>query len=296
MPHVSVHYKVYIPSGHHRQPRNASAQIEPNPSSEVDVQTPGKITPLYVDQLPYKLNGGSGLAQLLFWSVTDGTEGQIYPAGSLDQAVGADPLTITAWYWPISGPGVGDGTTAIIDDAFSAAKGNFIDDTFVTVTSDPSLTSQANAVGIVPTSVNETLQSNNSVPSTSEPFSQWISNGAGVATGNTLNVPAKATGIAIAVYQKSNVVLNKPPLEVIYGTIFGGVAVGGDGSIVINGVPRPIGPWSPLLSRLIASATVAIGAEKLDKEIGAQVAQLSLQDAFLAIKQVLPSFEKKAGK
>ena len=295
MPHVSVHYKVYIPSGHHRQPRNASAQIEPNPSSEVDVESPGMITPLYVDQLPYQLNGGSGLAQLLFWSVTNGTEGQIYPAGSLEQAVGADPLTITAWYWPISGPGVGDGRTAIIDDAFSAAKGNFIDDTFVTVTSDPSLTSQANAVGIVPTSVNETLQSNNSVPSTSEPFSQWISKGAGVATGNTLKVPAKATGIAIAVYQKSNVVLNRRQ-ETISGTIFGGVAVGGDGLIVVNGVPRPIGPWSPLLSRLIASATVAIGAEKLDKEIGSQVAQLSLQDALLAIKQALPSFEKKAEK
>jgi hypothetical protein len=241
-------------------------------------------------------NDGANVAQLMFWSVslTDETEGQIYPAGPLVQVVGADPLTITAWYCPISGPGV-DGTTAIIDDAFSAAKGNFIDDTFVTVTSDPSLTSQANVVGIVPTSVNETLQSNNSVPSTSEPFSQWISNGAGVATGNTLNVPAKATGIAIAVYQKSNVVLNKRP-EAISGTIFGGVAVDGDGSIVINGVPHRIGPWSPLLSRLIASATVAIGAEKLDKEIGSQVAQLSLQDALLAIKRVLPSFERKAGK
>ncbi len=297
MSHVSVHYTVYIPGGHHRQPRNAAAQIEPNPPSEVDVQDPnGNITPLYIDPLPYTLGGGSGLAKLLFWSVTDGTDGQVYPAGPLTQPVGGNPLTITAWYLPISGPGVGGGNF-IIDDAFSAAKGNFIDDTFVTVTNDPTLTSQANVVGIVPTLVNETLQSSNTVASTSEPFSQWISVGAGVANGATLNVPAKSTGIAIAIYQKSNVVLNKPSVTgTIFGTIFGGIGVDGDGTIVINGVPIHIGPWGPLLSRLIASATVAIGAEKLDKDLGAQVSRLAVQDALLAIKQVAPAFEQKASK
>ena len=41
MPHVSVHYKVIIPAGHHRQPRNANGELEPYPSSEVDVDEPG---------------------------------------------------------------------------------------------------------------------------------------------------------------------------------------------------------------------------------------------------------------
>src|SRR5580704_6695092 len=105
MAHVSVHYKIYLTAGHHRQPRNASAELEPNPSSEVDVTNPGNITPLFISQLPYTYNGSSGLAQLMFWSVTDGTNGQVLPAGPLTQAVGANPLTITAWYLPIGGVG-----------------------------------------------------------------------------------------------------------------------------------------------------------------------------------------------
>src|SRR4051812_28365316 len=70
MAHVSVHYKVYLTAGHHRQPRNQSAELEPNAPSEVDVTNPGNITPLYIPQLPYTVSGNSGLAQLLFWSVT----------------------------------------------------------------------------------------------------------------------------------------------------------------------------------------------------------------------------------
>jgi hypothetical protein len=98
--HVSVHYKIYLSAGHHRQPRNQSAELEPNTSSEVHVTNPGNITPLYIPQLSYAPNGKAGLAQMLFWSVTDGTRGQTYSAGPLNQAVGANPLTITARYFP----------------------------------------------------------------------------------------------------------------------------------------------------------------------------------------------------
>ena len=80
---------------------------------------PGNITPLYIPQLPFTVGGNPALAQLLFWSVTDGTNGQTFPAGPLTQPVGANPLTITAWYFPIGG--TNGGATAIIDDAFSAA-------------------------------------------------------------------------------------------------------------------------------------------------------------------------------
>jgi hypothetical protein len=296
MAHVSVHYKIYLTVGHHRQPRNASAELEPNPSSEVDVTNPGNITPLYISQLPYTFNGSSGLAQLMFWSVTDGTSGQVLPAGPLTQPVGANPLTITAWYLPIGGPG-GTGGPGIIDDAFSAAKGDFIDDTFVTVTSDPSLTNQANVVGIVPTTVAETLQASPSVISTTEPFSKWFSAGAGSASGNTLNVPAGSNGVAIAIYQKSNVVLNPigtPAGGLIYGTILGGVAVDGGGIIIINGVPHPVGPWGPFIASLITASAISFEAGTLEAKIGAQVKQLAAQNAVIAIKQALPAIERSA--
>jgi hypothetical protein len=295
MPHVSVHYKIYLFAGHHRQPRNASAVLEPDPSSEIDVSNPGNITPLYLSQLPYTFNGSPGLAQLAFWSVTDGTNGQVFPAGPLTQAVTGNPLTITAWYFPVGG---GPGGPAIIDDAFSAAKGDFIDDTFVTVTSDPTLTNQANVVGIVPTVVAETLVANSTVVSTTEPFSKWMSFGAGSAPGNsnTLNVPAGSVGVAIAVYQRSAASFNPPrPGGVIYGTIYGGVAVDGGGIIVVNGVPHPVGPWGPLIARLVASSAIAAEAAGLDPKIGAQIGQLAAQDAQLAIRQGAGSIGGAAG-
>lgn len=296
MSHVSVHYKIIVPAGHHRQPRNQGGELEPNPSSEVDVNNPGNITPLYIPQIPYSINNQAGLAQMLFWSVTDGTNGQTSPAGPLTQPVGANPLTITAWYYPISGPGVGSGD-AIIDDAFSAVKGDFIDDTFVTVTSDASLTDQANVVGVVPTKVAETLQAFASVTSTTEPFSKWVSFGAGTASANTLNVPAKSNGIAIAIYESAvRVPLNpKNPGGVIYGTIIGGVAVDGGGAIVINGVPHPVDPWGPAMIALLNASLASAGSRAMDRAIGVQVRQLAAKSVLQSIKAAMPEIEKQAG-
>lgn len=299
MSHVSVHYKIIIPAGHHRQPRNPGGELEPDPSSEVDVNNPGNITPLYIPQIPYAINNQAGLAQMLFWSVTDGTNGQTAPAGPLTQPVGANPLTITAWYYPISGPGLGGGGSAIIDDAFSAAKGDFIDDTFVTVAGDPALTEQANVVGVVPTNTAETLQAYAAATSTTEPFSKWISFGAGMANGNTLNVPAQANGIAIAIYEAgARVPLNpKNPAagEAIYGTIIGGVAVDGGGAIVINGVPHPVDPWGPAMIGLVNASLATAGSRAMDRNIGAQVRQLAAKSVLQAIKAAMPNIEKEAG-
>jgi hypothetical protein len=293
MPHVSVHYKIYLSAGHHRQPRNLSSELEPNPSSEVDVTDPGNIVPLYIPQLPYLSNGVPELAQLLFWSVTDGTNGQTHPAGPLTQSVGASPLTITAWYFPVGG-GNGNGSTFIIDDAFSAVKGDFIDDTFVTVTTDPSLTSDANVVGIVPTAKAETLQASAAVASTTEPFSKWLSFGAGIPGGNTINVPASASGIAIAVYERSGTVLNVPSRQYeIGGFLIGGVAVDGGGAIVINGKPHPVDPWGPLVVSLAQASLIVVGSSGASRSIVSEGRHLAAKSALESIKQAIPRIEKQ---
>ena len=296
MPHVSVRYTIYLPAGHHRQPRNSSSQLSPNPPSEVDVTNPGNITPLYIPLLPYTSDGHPALAQLLFWSVTDGTNGQTHPAGPLTQSVGASPLTITAWYFPIGGDGP-PGPPAIIDDQFSAAVGDFINDTFVTVTSDPSLTNQANVVGVVPTTTAETLQDSLPVASTGEPFAHWLSFGAGNPSGNTLDVPAGANGIAIAVYERSSVPLGPVDKgERIGGTLIGGVAVDGGGAIVINGVPHPIDPWGPLMVALARTSLITAGSRGAIEESARQGRQLAARTALQLIKQALPAIEKQAQK
>jgi len=200
MPQVTVNYKMFLPGGHHRQPRNTSIDLDLAPTAGGNYQPGSTCTPGYFPMLPY--DPANDMAQLQFWSVTDGTAGHVFPADPLTVPVGSSPLWITAWYFPVTGPGIGNGS-AIIDDAFSANSGNFIDDTFVDVTSDPSLTNDANVIGVVPTKVAETLEAKVSVPSTTEPFSRWILNSTFKPIGTTtLDVPARTSGIAIAVYQK----------------------------------------------------------------------------------------------
>jgi hypothetical protein len=67
----------------------------------------------------------------------------------------------------------------------------------------PTLTTDANVLGIVPTSVAETLVVAKSfVASTGEPFAQWISNdGLSPDHSTTPQVPKGSGGIAIAIYQ-----------------------------------------------------------------------------------------------
>src|SRR5437773_178456 len=104
MPHVTVYYKMYLPGSHHRQPRNTSTELNLAPSAGGD--TP--YTPPFFPQLPYTLpNGTTGLAKLLFWNTTDGITGKVLPPSPFDQNTAANPLTITGWYWPISGPASG---------------------------------------------------------------------------------------------------------------------------------------------------------------------------------------------
>ncbi len=203
MTHFTVYYKMFVPGGHHRQPRNSSYEMSLADPASGDL-IPGTAVPApYFAQLPYPPVNPQGNAQMVFWSVTDGTTGEVLPAGPLSYTIGVNPLTVTAWYFPIGGGG--PGPTLIIDDAFSANLGRFIDDTFVDVTSDPSLTSDANVVGEVPTTEAETLKAHSSVVSTPEPFYEWIlSWTATPALNQTVNVPKGQVGIAVAIYQDSS--------------------------------------------------------------------------------------------
>ena len=153
---------------------------------------PGNIVPLYIPQLPYLLNGVPELAQLLFLSVTDGTNGKTQPAGPLTQSVRASPLTVTALYFPVDGGG-GNGSTFIIDDAFSAIKGDFIDDPFVTVTTDASLTSDANVVGHCPDREGGDITGINDGSIDDGAIFEVVVVWRRTTSGNTINVPASAS-------------------------------------------------------------------------------------------------------
>jgi hypothetical protein len=279
MPHVTVNYEMFLPGGHHRQPRNTSVQLDLAPTAGGDVLNPGIYTPPFFPQLPYIMNGGGGMARLIFWSVTDGTNGQVLPPSAFNQAVGAYPLTITAWYFPISGPaGVSGNGTEIIDDAFSANLGRFIDDTFVDVTTDPSLTNDANVIGFVPTAVAETLVAKNTVSSTTEPFAQWILNDGLMPVGETtLNVTQGTMGIAIAVYQKPQSFVTKFPNYVTYDPWWW---------IETHGGLVPPGPPPPWIREFIAVLSLGATAERVSPRLRGEVLQVALQQIALTTAAV----------
>ena len=212
MTHFTVYYKMLVPGGHHRQPRNTSYEMSLADPTSGDL-IPGSSVPApYFVQLPYPPTSPQGNAKMMFWSVTDGTSGEVFPAGPLTYSIGVNPLTVTAWYFPVGGDG--PGSPMIIDDAFSANLGRFIDDTFVDVTSDPSLASGANVVGEVPTTEAETLKAYGSVVSTPEPFHEWITSWSSAPTLNqTVDVPQGQVGMAVAIYQSPSTTrfLGLPP-------------------------------------------------------------------------------------
>jgi hypothetical protein len=263
---------MFLPGGHHRQPRNTSVELDLAPTAGADVTNPGTYNPPFFPQLPYTLMGGTGLANLIFWNVTDGTNGQVLPPTAFTQTVDGSPLTITAWYFPISGPGSGSGDE-IIDDAFSANLGRFIDDTFVDVTSDSSLTNNANVIGIVPTSVAETLVARSTVVSTPEPFSKWILNGTFMLAGDTtLNVAQHTVGIAIAVYQQSSVTWKLPPNYWLYNPWWWIETHGGL-------VPPGPDPWA----RELAGALVLAGtASQAAPQVQVRILEAALQQVLTA--------------
>ena len=283
----SIYYNIYLTAGHHRQPRNSPSVDTVFTSSVTYSGTANIPPPQYIPHFDSPMK-----ADLIFWSVSNGVTGTIYPAGPIPGQTADDSgLTITAWYLPEGGDG--NGGTAIIDDAFSAALGNFIDDTFVTVTSDPSLTSEANVVGIVPTAKAETLKAYPSVASTGEPFAKWMSFGAGAAVGDTINVPAGSVGMAIALYQSPPPIQRPHVTGSIYGTLIGGVAVDGGGKIVINGIPHPVDPWGPLVIKLVNASLVTAGSRTMGGG-GKQVRQIAARSVVSDIREALRSIEKEA--
>lgn len=289
MPHVTVSYEMFLPGSHHRQPRNSSMHLDLAPTAGGDIAVSGIYTPPFFPLLPYNLPAGSGFGKLIFWSVTDGMSGQVLSPVAFDQPVGLFPLTITGWYFPTSGPGGINGQSAILDDAFSANLGRFIDDTFVDVTSDPTLTNDANVIGIVPTAEAETLEAKNSVTSTTEPFSQWILNdGPMPVAATTLHVEKGASGIAVAVYQQPQSIVRRIPHE--YGLYNPWWWIETRGGLV------PPGPPQPWLREWEAALSLADTTNKVSSRLRAGVLELALQQLSIsaaAIKKEIKAIQGK---
>ena len=283
MPHVTTHYRVYVADGHHRQPRNGVTWIEPNPQSDAEVVAGTTITPYAPPQLAYP----DGVATFLFWSATDGTNGQTTTSQTLHQTVASSPMTLTAWYLPPGGIGNGGGPGYIVD-AFSDALGDFVDDTFVTVVGDAALTTEANVVGIVPTATDETLVANGSVH-TGESFEHWIG---GIANGDHDLLEASTSGVAIASYHRQQIQLPKTHVPSAGAIILFGVIQDGGGAILPlgGGGPVPVGPWGPFAEA--AARAIAVGSLSHGMHGSAELSRIAFANVMESAKQLGAAVER----
>lgn len=250
MPNVTTEYRLLQPAGHHRQPRShATSVLLPGGGTAPEIAGAGGFR----DAIEYSDK------TFVFWSVTDGTNGFTTANTHVNYTVSAAPMTVTAWYYPEGGGGVGG--SAYLIDAFSVAAGDFVNDDFVTVTSNPSLTSAANVAGVIPTASTETAEAFSSIGS--EGFEHWI--GASSASDRDATFAAGQSGFAIATYKRSESRfpdLGDVDIPVTGGILIGGAKVDGGGILILpGGGVSPIDPWGPLLTRLARGlALVQIGA------------------------------------
>ena len=285
MTHVDIASRLIQPAGHHRQPRSSTTWTALPGGSSFE-STAGSFVNATSSVVPD--------AQLVFWSASDGSGGQTTTSTSIHQQVGSTALAVTAWYLPVGGDDV-PGPSGYLLDAFSVAHGDFVDDSFVDVTSDPSLTSDANVIGWVPTLGTQTLAARGSVASTGEAFDQWI----GIpANDRTATASEGASGFAIASYRKTEVRIPWVDVPREGWVIFGGIAADGNGFVVPIGGGHgggPVGPWGPFMDRVVRAYATGVLASGMDSAEGRDIQLKSATEIANAAKANVAAVKKQLG-
>lgn len=283
MPDVTTEYRLLQPAGHHRQPRSHATSVlltGGGTAPEIPGATGSRDAIEYSDK------------QFVFWSVSDGTTGLTTANPHVDYTVSTAAMRVTAWYLPVGGSG-DPAPPGFLVDAFSVAAGDFVDDDFVTITSDPSLTAQANVAGFVPTERTQTGRAVDAIGP--EGFEHWI--GASSAAGQDATFTRGDRGFAIATFKRPEhrAIPNLGDLDIalVAGIILGGVKVDGGGIIIRpGGGADPVDPWGPLFVRL--ARAVALG--RLGAGLRGATAKAVRQAAAVELKAAAEAITKQAGK
>ncbi len=285
MTHVDIAARLIQPAGHHRQPRSSASWITLAGGSSFESPS-GSFVNATAAAVPD--------AQFVFWSASDGTNGQTTASTTIHQQVGSATLAVTAWYLPVGGNGL-PGPSGYLLDAFSVAHGDFIDDNFVDVTSDASLTSDANVVGWVPTVRTQILDAHGSVSTTSESFERWI----GVpASDRTATALEGSSGFGIASYRKAEVTIPNVQVPKEAWLVFGGIAVDGGGFVIPiggGGGGGPVGPWGPFMERFSRAYAAGALAAGISGAAGKDIQVQAANEIAAAAKANVAAVKKQLG-
>ena len=134
-----------------------------------------------------------------FWAIAGGANGGVVDFNQLAQSVpvGSNNIVASAIY--LEGGGNG-GEPGVSIDAFDVNQGIFVDDDFVNVSPDASLTAAANNDGWVPSASAESVLAYGSIHAV--PFSEWhVFLGTEIVNNTTLNVAVQSSAVGFAFYK-----------------------------------------------------------------------------------------------
>ena len=205
--------------------------------------------------------------------------------------VGQEDTVIKAWY---IARGDGPPGAGVLIDAFDVNQGTFVDDDFVTVAPDSTLTAAANADGFVPTTAPEIVSASHLIEYV--PFYDWtIVAGTETINHEDLQTAAQSSAIAFAFYWAPHGLGLRPPRRYEVGIrIYAGVTNDGPG-LTDHG---PVGPWYPFVAQFAAGLALADAASLVSPELKANVLDIAARQVSVAAGAIMQQMQigtKKAG-
>jgi len=283
---VTTHYRTYTSR---RRRRAGATAMDIAPPAITTVTNPGIYQALAFPSVSWiDGNGATQMANFAFWSVagTSSTPGSVSFNPQLSVDVAGDPLTAVAWYVPN-----GDGPPGIgwEIDAFDVDAGGFVLDDFVNVTTDPSLTADANYNGWVPTAQAQTIEAYNAI--SAGPFQLWdIVSAAATQTSRDLQAAQNSSGLSFAFFQRQrNSGMPKLPHYDIWTWVSRSVMVDGGGPTG-NG---PVDPWGPELTALLSGVALGRYASKVQKELRGELLNVASKQVLMSAEKIVAGFKER---
>jgi hypothetical protein len=286
MPIVHTRYVTWISRGVRG---HGSAALDITTPLSTDTAPGGMYQAFAPPSMTWSDGSGSHSGTFAFWSITGAASGSsISTDASPPVTVGGSDVRVTAWYLP---QGAGSGGPGLFIDAFDVGLGTFVDDNFVDVVTDPSLTYDANQTGFVPTAKPEDIRAFNMIHEV--PFGMWTDVvGAETISGRDIDAEPASSAIIFAFYQSpvaSNMPRNIGKYE-IYNWVSYGVTVDGGGASGRGPVP----PWNPDILELLAGFTLAETANLVDAKFRTNVLRIAAAQVATAASSITRLMEESA--
>jgi len=282
MPTVHTRYVVWESRGYRH--KSGSGALDITTPSTTDVTVGGTYSAYGFPDGSWTDTSGKHTGHFAFWSVVGAANGASFTTDpNLHVKVDSTDVQATAWYVEL-GTGVNGGHQLLID-AFDVDIGDFVLDDFVNVVTDSSLTAEANADGIVPTtSATEDVRAYTSIRGV--PFDKWIVvEGAEPVTKEDLTGAESTSAIAFAMYQTPVPTPKRNFSEETW--VAWSVMVDGGGHTGRG--PQP--PWGPYVRELAAGLALADTAGFVDQGLRGAVLRLAGEQVQLAAQNIVHQME-----